>query len=477
MARRKKKSYPLYKNVEIIDLAINGKAVGKIKTENPEHADLTIFVSKLVPGDIADVQINKKKKNYKEGYPVIIRKYSEKRTEPACEHFGICGGCTRQQLSYEDQLFYKQKTVEETLKRIAKVNLPEINPILPAPDIYYYRNKLEFSFSNSRWLTEDEINSEKEILEFKALGFHIPGRFDKILDINNCLLQKEPSNAIRIFIKKFAVLNNFDFFNLYKKEGFLRNLIIRTSETGEIMLIISFFKDDKENISKLLNAVSKKIPEITSVNYVINPKLNDSITDLEVINYKGKDFITEIMDDIKFKVGPKSFYQTNSKQAKYLYQKTADFADFKGNEIVYDLYTGAGTIANFIAKNVKNVIGIEYVKEAIGDAEKNSEINNIKNTKFFAGDMKDILTDEFIELNGKPDIIIIDPPRAGMHKNVIKRIINSKPDKIVYISCNVATQARDIQLLDSTYKIDKIQPVDMFPHTHHIENIILLKKR
>jgi len=475
--RRKRNKYPLYKNVEIIDLAIEGKAVGKVKTENPEQGDLTIFVSKLVPGDIADVQINKKKKNYKEGYPVIIHKYSDKRTEPACEHFGICGGCTRQQLNYEDQLFYKQKNVEETLKRIAKVNLPKINAILPAPDIYYYRNKLEFSFSNSRWLTENEINSDKEIQEFKALGFHIPGRFDKILDIKKCLLQKDPSNKIRLFIKEFAVDNNFDFFNLYKKEGFLRNLIIRTSETGEIMIIISFFKDDKENISKLLNAVSEKFPEITSLNYVINTKLNDNITDLDIINFKGKDHITEKMDDIKFKVGPKSFYQTNSKQAKRLYDIAIDFAELKGNETVYDLYTGTGTIANYIARNAKKIIGIEYVKEAVEDAKINSEINNIKNTFFFDGDMKDILNDEFISKHGKPDVIITDPPRAGMHKNVINVIINANPDKIVYISCNVATQARDIQLLDKNYEVKKIHPVDMFPHTHHIENVILLQKR
>lgn len=477
MARRKRDRYPLYEKVEIVDLAIEGKAVGKVKNKNPELGDLTIFVSKTVPGDIVDVQINKKKKSYKEGYPVKFHKYSEKRINPPCKHFGVCGGCTRQQLSYEEQLKYKQKQVEDILTRIAKVKLPEINSILPAPETTYYRNKLEYSFSNSRWLTHDEINTENDIKDYKALGFHIPGRFDKILDIKECLLQKSPSNEIRLFIKDFAVKNDYDFFNLYKKEGFLRNLIIRTSETNELMIILSVFENDTDKINNLLNSVSEKFPEISSVNYVINDKLNDSITDLKVINFKGKDYILEKMDDIKFIVGPKSFYQTNSKQAKNLYQIVADFADFKGNEIVYDLYTGTGTIANFIAKNVKKVIGIEYVREAIEDAKKNSEINTVKNTKFFAGDMKDILTDEFIELNGKPDIIIIDPPRAGMHKNVIKSIVNSKPDKIVYISCNVATQARDIQLLDLTYEIEKIQPVDMFPHTHHIENVILLKKR
>ena len=477
MARRKRERYPLYENVEIIDLAIEGKAVGKVKNQNPEQGDLTIFVSKTVPGDIVDVQINKKKKNYKEGYPVKFHKYSEKRIDAPCIHFGVCGGCTRQQLSYKEQLIYKQKQVTDTLTRIAKVELPEINNILAAPETTYYRNKLEYSFTNSRWLTHDEINTDNDINDYKGLGFHIPGRFDKILDIKECLLQKAPSNAIRLFIKDFAVKNNYDFFNLYKKEGFLRNLIIRTSETDEIMIILSFFENETEKINSLLDAVSNKFPEITSVNYVINNKLNDNISDLKIFNYRGKDHIQEKMGDIKFIVGPKSFYQTNSKQAQNLYQIASDFGDFKGNEIVYDLYTGTGTIANFIADKVKKVIGIEYVQEAIEDAKKNSELNSINNTSFFAGDMKDILNDDFINNNEKPDIVIIDPPRAGMHKNVINSVLNSNPEKIIYISCNVATQARDIRLLDLNYKIDKIQPVDMFPHTHHIENIILLKNR
>ncbi|NPA68338.1 MAG: 23S rRNA (uracil(1939)-C(5))-methyltransferase RlmD [Chlorobi bacterium] len=477
MARKKRNRYPLYENVEIIDLAIEGKAVGKVKNNKPELPDLTIFVSKTVPGDIVDVQINKKKKNYKEGYPVKFRKYSDKRIDPACRHFGVCGGCTRQQLAYEEQLKYKQKQTEETLKRIAKINLPEINKIMPAPDIFFYRNKLEFSFSDARWLTEDEINSGNEIKNFKALGFHIPGRFDKILDIEECLLQKEPSNKIRLFVKEFAIKHNYDFFNLYKKEGFLRNMIIRTSETGEIMVIISFAENDKEKIHKLLDALTEKFPEITSANYVINGKLNDSISDLKVINYKGKDHILEKMDDIKYIVGPKSFYQTNSKQAKNLYLKTKEFAGFEGHETVYDLYTGTGTIANFIAGNVKKVIGLEYVEEAVEDAVKNSKINNITNTEFYAGDIKDLLTRNFFEKHGKPDIIISDPPRAGMHKNVLNAILEAEPEKIVYISCNIATQARDIQILSKKYEAIKIQPVDMFPHTHHIENIIMLKNK
>lgn len=477
MARRKKNRYPKYENVEIIDLAIEGKAVGKVKSEDTERNELTIFVNKVVPGDIVDVQINKKKKNYKEGYPVKFHKYSEKRIKPFCKHFGICGGCTRQQLSYEDQLYYKQKQIIETLKRISKVELPEINDILASPDTQFYRNKLEYTFSNSRWLTEDEVNSDNEIKEFKALGFHIPGRYDKVLDIEECWLQASPSNEIRLFVKDFAVKNNYNFFNLYKVEGFLRNLIIRTSVTGEIMIILSLFYNDQKMIINLLEAISEKFPQITSLNYVINPKKNDSTADLDIINYKGKEYITEQMDDIIFKVGPKSFYQTNSIQAYNLYKTVREFAQLKKSDVVYDLYTGTGTIANFIAKEVKHIIGIEYVEESIKDAKINSEINSINNTEFFAGDMKDILTDDFITEKGKPDVMIIDPPRAGMHKKVVQTILNTEPVKIVYVSCNVATQARDIELLDNKYKVIKVQPVDMFPHTHHVENVILLEKK
>ncbi len=477
MAGHKKSRYPKYENVEIIDLAIEGKAVGKVKSEDPDKKELIIFVNKVVPGDIVDVQINKKKKNYKEGYPIKFHKYSEKRIEPFCKHFGICGGCTRQQLSYEDQLFYKQIQVTETLKRISKVELPDTEKILASQNTQFYRNKLEYTFSNSRWLTEDEVNSDKEIKEFKALGFHIPGRYDKVLDIEECWLQASPSNEIRLFIKNFAVKNNYNFFNLYKVEGFLRNLIIRTSVTGEILIIVSFFKNEKEKITELLDAVSKEFFQITSLNYVINSKRNDSITDLNITHYKGKEYITEQMDDIIFKIGPKSFYQTNSIQAYNLYKIVREFAQLKKSDIVYDLYTGTGTIANFIAKDVKHVIGIEYVEESIKDAKINSEINSIDNTEFFAGDMKDILTYDFISEKGKPDIIIVDPPRAGMHKKVVQTILNTEPGKIVYVSCNVATQARDIELLDNKYKVTKIQPVDMFPHTHHVENVILLEKR
>jgi 23S rRNA (uracil1939-C5)-methyltransferase len=475
MGKRKRNKLPKYEQVEIIDLGIDGKAVGKIKNpEKEKQNDLIIFTSKAVPGDIIDIQITKKKKKYLEGYPIKFHKYSEKRTEPFCEHFGICGGCTRQQLNYDDQIFYKYKQVYETLHRIGKIEFPEILPVLKAPAVNFYRNKLEYTFTGSRWLTQKEVDSDEEITEFKGLGFHIPGRYDKILDINKCWLQKDPSNAIRLFIKNFAVENNFTFFNHYKNEGFLRTLIIRTSSTGELMVIITFFYKDTAKIELLLKSVHKEFKEITSLNYVINEKLNDSIQDQEVITFKGKDFITEKMNGIVFKISPKSFYQTNSEQAFNLYKIVDEYADFKGNEIVYDLYTGTGTIANFIAGKVKKVIGIEYVEESIKDAKINSDINNIINTQFYAGDMKDILTDEFINENGKPDIIILDPPRAGIHKNVVQTLLNTAPDKIIYVSCNVATQARDIELLSEQYTLIKIQPVDMFPHTHHIENVVLM---
>ncbi len=478
MARRNRKSrYPKYEQVEIIDLALEGKAVGKVKSDDPEKGDLIIFVSRVVPGDIVDVQINKKKKSYREGYPVKFHKYSEKRTEAVCEHFGVCGGCTRQHLSYDDQVFYKHKAVSETLKRIGKVELPEIMPILKAPDTTFYRNKLEYTFTNTRWITQEEVESDVEIERFKGIGFHIPGKYDKILDVEKCWLQAEPSNSIRLFIRDFAVENDYDFFNHYKKIGFLRTLIIRTSTTGEIMIIPTFYHNNIKMIEKLLDAVSEKFPEITSVNYVVNKKLNDSITDQEVVTYKGKNHITEKMDDIIFKISPKSFYQTNSKQAYNLYNVVKEFADLKENEIVYDLYTGTGTIANFIAKHVKKVIGVEYVEESIADAKINSELNSITNTDFYAGDMKDVLTDEFMLEKGQADTIILDPPRAGMHKKVIQTLLNAAPQKIVYVSCNVATQARDIELLSEKYEVKRIQPVDMFPHTHHVENVILLEKK
>ena len=473
--RFKKQRYKKYENVEIIDLAIEGKAVAKVKSGDGE--ELTIFVNKVVPGDIVDVQINKKKRNYQEGYPTTFHKYSEKRIEPVCEHFGTCGGCTRQSLSYADQLFYKQKQVEDTLQRIAKVEFPKIDKILASEKTEFYRNKLEYTFSSLRWLTDDDIKTEGEIQDTDGLGFHIPRRFDKILDIKKCWLQKEPSNSIRLEIKKFAVENNYDFFNIRERSGFLRTMIIRTSTTGDLMVIVSFFEDISEKITALLSHISEKFPEITSLMYAINPKGNDTITDLEIHVFKGNDHIFEQMGDLKFKIGAKSFYQTNSEQAHELYKLASEYAGLTGEEIVYDLYTGTGTIANFVAKNSKKVIGIEYIPEAIADAKINSEINNITNTDFFAGDMKDFLNSEFIAEKGQPDVIILDPPRAGMHKNVVKTILQASPQKIVYISCNPATQARDIQLLDENYKVTKVRPVDMFPHTHHTENVILLELR
>jgi 23S rRNA (uracil1939-C5)-methyltransferase len=430
-----------------------------------------------VPGDIVDVQVTGSKKNYKEGYPVNFHVYSDKRIEPFCEHFGLCGGCTRQLLSYHDQLFYKQKQVEETLKRISKIPLPAIGQILPAPDTIYYRNKLEYTFTESRWLTHEEIQEQREINDFKGLGFHIPGRYDKILDIRKCMLQADPSNDIRLFVKDFAIRNDYPFFNLYKVSGFLRTLIIRTAISGEIMIILSFFKEEKDKIHRILDAISERFPNITSINYAINGKSNDSIQDIEIIHYKGKDHIMEQMGDCLFQVSPKSFYQTNSKQAYNLYAIVKEYANLTKSEVVYDLYTGTGTIANFIARDAKAVIGVEYVEEAIKDANINSEINGIKNTRFYSGDIKDVLNQSFIEEQGKPDVVILDPPRAGVHEKVVERIIESMPDRIVYVSCNVATQARDLELFYKSYDVVKIQPVDMFPHTHHIENVVLMKLR
>jgi 23S rRNA (uracil1939-C5)-methyltransferase len=477
MPRRKKKSFPIVENIEIIDLAIEGKAVGKKKTQSDGFNDLIYFVDKAIPGDIVDVQIIKSKINYKEGYPVKFHTYSEKRIDAFCEHFGICGGCTRQELSYENQLIYKQKQVEDTLKRISNIPLPLFDPILGAPEIISFRNKLEYTFTESRWLTSEEIKSEHKFDDFKGLGFHIPGRFDKVLDIKKCWLQSDPSNSIRLFVKDYAVKNQYGFFNIYKNSGFLRTLIIRTSTTGENMLIFTFFSYDQEKIHDLLNAVLDRFPEITSLNYVINQKQNDSITDQDIINFKGKDHIIEQMGNIHFKVSPKSFYQTNSKQAYNLYTIVKEFADPKKTDIVYDLYTGTGTIAIFLANDVYKVVGIEYVEESINDAKINSDLNTIQNTKFFSGDIKDILNNEFIIENGKPDLVVFDPPRAGLHNKVIEKVMEIEPDRIVYVSCNVATQARDIGLFYEKYEVVKIQPIDMFPHTHHIENVVLMNKR
>ncbi len=470
--KNKRNRYPRYENLEIIDIAAEGKAIAK-------KDELVVFVTNAIPGDIVDVQINKRKKNYKEGYPIQFHKYSSERIEAFCEHFGVCGGCKWQMLPYDKQLFYKQKQVVDQLSHIGQLELPEINSILASEKTKFYRNKLEYTFSSNRWLTQDELSQEAdpEDRDVRALGFHIPRMFDRIVDIENCYLQAEPSNSIRLAIKKFCTENDYSFFNHRTKEGYLRNLIIRTSSTGEVMIIISFFYNDKEKHEALLNHIKEMFPGITSLMYVINEKMNDTISDQEIILFSGTDHIYEEMEGLRFKIGPKSFYQTNSNQAYELYKIARDFAGLSGNEIVYDLYTGTGTIANFVASKANKVIGIEFIPEAIEDAIINSQINNIKNTKFFAGDIKDVLNAGFITKHGKPDVIILDPPRAGLHKNVINSMLFAMPKRIVYVSCNPATQARDISLLDSKYKVVKIQPVDMFPHTHHVENIVLLERR
>lgn len=467
---RNRNRKPLLENIEIIKLAAEGKAIAKVD-------DKVVFVTNVIPGDVVDVQVTKKRKSFMEGHPVVFHKYSDLRVDAFCEHFGICGGCKWQNLPYEEQLKFKQQEVLDNLSRIGKIDLPEANPILPSAKTEFYRNKLEFTFSNKRYLTFDEINSEDEIARTPALGFHVPRLFDKIVDINKCHLQAEPSNAVRLAIKDYAFANDLSFFDIRNQEGFLRTLIIRTSTTGDIMVIVVFYHEDVEKREGLMAHLAEKFPEITSLMYVINEKGNDTIGDQDVISYKGADHIFEQMEDLKFKIGPKSFYQTNSEQAYELYSKTREFANIQKNEVVYDLYTGTGTIANFVARQAKKVIGIEYVPEAIEDAKLNSEINGIDNTSFFAGDMKNVLNAEFITEHGHPDMMIVDPPRAGMHADVVETILQAAPNRIVYVSCNSATQARDLEMMDHAYKVTKVQAVDMFPHTHHVENIVLMEKR
>lgn len=477
MRNKTKKILPILENVSVIDASSDGQSVARTD-------EYVIFIKGAVPGDVVDIQITRKKSKYREANTIAIKKRSEKRVDPVCSHFGVCGGCKWQNMDYEWQLFYKQKQVNDALTRLIKIELPEIQKIIPSKKIYHYRNKLEFTFSNKKWLTQEQI--EDKTLSFgeglgeisrNALGFHIPGSFDKILNIDTCYLQEEPSNAIRNEIKKYAVENSLTFFDLREQIGLLRNIIIRSTSTGEWMLIVSFHYDDKEAIEKLLNHVSEKFPQITSLQYVINSKRNDTIGDLEISVFKGNDSIYENMEGLKFKIGPKSFYQTNSDQAYELYKITRDFASIKNTDVVYDLYTGTGTIANFVAHQAKKVVGVEYVPAAIEDAKINSQINNISNTVFYAGDLKDVLNDAFVKDNGKPDVIITDPPRAGMHEDVTKKILEIEPQRIVYVSCNPATQARDLQLLDEKYKVTKVQPVDMFPQTHHVENVVLLEKK
>lgn len=467
------------KNKVLKDIQIEGVAAeGKCITR---HDSKVIFVTGVAPGDVADIKIIRKKKSFLEAIPLEIKAYSKLRQDPFCSHFGTCGGCKWQHLDYTAQLKFKQQQVIDSLERIGKVKLPEISPIMASQSTRFYRNKLEFTFSNNRWLTREEIDKEGE-LDRDGLGFHIPKRFDKILDIEKCYLQPDPSNDIRLAIKQFAKENNISFFDLITQEGYLRNLIIRTSSTGEVMIILQVAGDEPGTLDILMEFIKSEFPQITSLNYVINTKKNDTYSDLDVITAYGNPYIIEEMPfphdtskSVKFRVGPKSFFQTNSEQAVNLYKKAWEMADFKGNELVYDLYTGTGTIANYVAPSVKKVVGIEYIEEAIEDAKINSEINAIDNTSFFAGDMKDLLNDEFVKSHGRPDVIITDPPRAGMHADVCQVILNAQPQKIVYVSCNPATQARDLAILDEKYKVMAVQPVDMFPQTHHVENIVLLE--
>ncbi|ALM06655.1 RNA methyltransferase [Sediminicola sp. YIK13] len=468
---RKKNKRQIFENVQVIDAGAKGKTIGKA----PDGR--VIFLTNTVPGDVVDVQTTKKRKAYFEGTAIKFHTLSDKRTKPECQHFGVCGGCKWQDMAYEHQLFYKQKEVENNLIRIGHLELPTITPILGSEKQYFYRNKMEFSFSDSRWLTYDEINSKDEIEDRNALGFHIPGMWDKILDIKKCHLQADPSNAIRLAVKDFANKHGLPFFNPRNQEGLLRTLMIRTSSNGEIMVLVQFFEDNQEQRTLLMDFMKETFPEITSLLYVINQKQNDTIYDQKIECYAGRDHIFEEMEGLKFKINAKSFYQTNSDQAYELYKITREFAGLTGDELVYDLYTGTGTIAQFVAKQAKKVVGIEAVPVAIEDAKANAKLNNIENVAFFAGDMKNIFNAGFIAANGKPDVIITDPPRDGMHKDVVQQILNIAPKKVVYVSCNSATQARDLELMKDLYKITKLQPVDMFPQTHHVENVVLLEKR
>ena len=469
MARKNKRI--ILEDLEVIDAGAKGKAVAKA----PDGR--VVFIDNAVPGDVVTVQTFKKKKAFYEGSAISFSKYSEKRVEPVCPHFGTCGGCKWQDMGYEHQLFFKQKEIEQNLKRIGKVELPEIQPILGSEKQYFYRNKMEFSFSDNKWLTLEQIKSDKIIENRNALGFHIPGMWDKILDLEICYLQADPSNAIRDFVKAKAEELNLTFFNTRNQEGFLRTLMIRTSSTGEIMVLLQFFHEDEENRNLLLNAIAEAFPQITSLLYVINSKGNDTLYDQEIELFHGRDHIFEEMEGLKFKINAKSFYQTNSEQAYELYKITRDFAGLTGNELVYDLYTGTGTIAQFVAKKAKKVIGVEAVPDAISAAKENAKLNKIENVEFYVGDMKKVFNEEFITAHGNPDIVITDPPRDGMHGDVVAQLLNLGADKIVYVSCNSATQARDLALLDAKYKVTKVQPVDMFPQTHHVENVVLLEKR
>ena len=458
----------LIENIEIIDTANKGKSVAK-------HDGRAIFVQGGVPGDICDITVFKRRKKYWEARIEKIHTYSEKRTEPKCEHFGTCGGCKWQNMKYESQLSFKQNEVLNNLKRIGGIDLPNHQEIIGSKNEYFYRNKMEYTFSNKRWLTIEEIQSQEDIKDKDACGFHVPGMFDKVINLNNCYLQQEPSNAIRLSVKKFADKNNLTYFDIRHHKGLLRNLMIRTSSTNDIMVLVQFYENDNKNINLIMEYIKTTFPEITSLMYIINQKANNSMYDQEVTCYNGQDHIIEEMDGLYFKIGAKSFFQTNSEQAKVLYRKTKELANITSDDLVYDLYTGTGTIAQYVANSAKKVVGIDSVDEGIKAAYLNAERNNIHNCTFYTGDMKEIFTDEFISKNGTPDVIITDPPRDGMHKKVVEQILKISAKRIVYVSCNSATQARDLALMNEKYKVSHIQPVDMFPQTHHVENIVVLE--
>ncbi|WP_268036022.1 23S rRNA (uracil(1939)-C(5))-methyltransferase RlmD [Algoriphagus sp. PAP.12] len=453
-------------NLLIERIASEGKCVG-------HHDGKVVFVSGVAPGDVVDVRITKGKSSFMEGQAIHFHEYSTDRVEPFCEHFGTCGGCKWQHINYELQKDYKRQQVVDQFTRIAKVPIPEVLPILGSSQTRYYRNKLDFTFSNKKWLTLEQIRSEEDF-DRNALGFHIPKMFDKIIDIDHCYLQGGISNDVRNELRSFALENNLSFYDIREQVGLLRNLIIRTTSTGQSMVIVQFGEDNPDQIPQVMEFLKVKFPEITSLLYVINTKGNETFHDLELVTYAGLPYIEEEMEGLKFRIGPKSFYQTNSEQAYELYKVARDFAELKGDEVVYDLYTGTGTIANFVAKKAKQVIGVEYVEAAIEDAKLNSQINEIENTLFYAGDMKDVLNEEFISQHARPDVIITDPPRAGMHEDVINMLLRLEAPTIVYVSCNPATQARDVALLGEKYQVERIQPVDMFPQTYHVENVIRL---
>lgn len=467
---RKKKELPVIESLEILSVGAEGKAVAR-------HDDLVVFVPYAAPGDVADVKIDKKKHSYAEGHIERMVKPSPLRVEPFCEHFGVCGGCRWQHLPYQEQLKAKQQQVEDALHRIAKVEMPEITPILGSEQTVAYRNKMEYTFSNKKWLTWEQMRSGEEFADRDAAGFHIPGAFDKVLDINRCHLQDDLGNRMRLHVKQYAREHSLSFFDLRAQTGLLRTMMIRIVSTGEVMVVLSFGEDNPGQIKGVLDDLRTSFPEITSLMYVVNTKANDTIADLDIQLHSGRAYIEEEMEGLRFRIGPKSFYQTNSHQAYNLYKVAREYAGLTGEELVYDLYTGTGTIANFVAPQARKVIGIEYVEDAIRDAKLNAEVNRLANTDFYAGDMKDVLTDEFVASHGHPDVMIVDPPRAGMHADVVNVILNAEPSRIVYVSCNPATQARDIALLDVKYRVTAIRPVDMFPHTHHVENVVRLDLR